>query len=230
MVRFSGYQVVFIDESIFNEKTGWRHRRYTPIGHEARYQEDVRRGKTWSILAALTIDHRYLPCTGIKLGYFKKALFLEWVRDQSIPTLRRLDSEKIWVIVIDNCSTYIDPTVRATIEVYRYIYRFPPPYSSDFNPIELIFAVLKAWIYRYYYIKRPQAANFGDFLRLAIRESRCDWFATTQFRHAADGMYIVEGRLEELQVYLLRYEYSKGCENLIEEELNNKVDYHVQGL
>ena len=32
---FTAKQLVFLDESIFNEKTGWRNFAYAPIGEEA---------------------------------------------------------------------------------------------------------------------------------------------------------------------------------------------------
>jgi hypothetical protein len=35
--RFPANDLVFLDESIFNEKTSWRHMTYAPIGHEVRY-------------------------------------------------------------------------------------------------------------------------------------------------------------------------------------------------
>lgn len=46
--QFAADDLVFLDESIFNEKTGWRHYAYAPIGDEARYEADIRRGKTWN--------------------------------------------------------------------------------------------------------------------------------------------------------------------------------------
>src|SRR5436190_21964516 len=51
------------------KKTGWRHQAYAPIGEEARYAADVRRGWTWSICAAMTLNG-WLSCTGIKEGYY----------------------------------------------------------------------------------------------------------------------------------------------------------------
>ena len=56
MRRYVAQDFVFLDESIFNEKTGWRYRAYGPIGHDIRYPADIRRGYTWSICAAMTID------------------------------------------------------------------------------------------------------------------------------------------------------------------------------
>jgi hypothetical protein len=56
MRRCVAQDLVFLDESIFNEKTGWRYRAYGPIGHDIRYPADVNRGRTWSICAAMTVD------------------------------------------------------------------------------------------------------------------------------------------------------------------------------
>ena len=38
---FAADDMIFLDESIFNEKTGWRHQAYAPIGHEAQYEANV---------------------------------------------------------------------------------------------------------------------------------------------------------------------------------------------
>ena len=65
---FTANQLVFVDESLFKQQTGWRCMAYAPIGDPARWQDDVRRGSTHSILPALTIDG-YLPCTGVKEGF-----------------------------------------------------------------------------------------------------------------------------------------------------------------
>jgi hypothetical protein len=35
MLQFAANDLVFLDESIFNEKTGWRFQAYAPIGDEA---------------------------------------------------------------------------------------------------------------------------------------------------------------------------------------------------
>ena len=54
------------------------------------------------------------------------------------------------MIVLDNCSTHVDETVVSTIEAEEHVVFFLPPYLSDFNPIELCFSVLKAWLKRNY--------------------------------------------------------------------------------
>jgi transposase len=46
----------------------------------------------------------------------------------------------------DNLAVHKQPAVRAAIEAVGAHLRFLPPYSPDFNPIELAFAKLKAFI------------------------------------------------------------------------------------
>lgn len=155
--------LVFIDESIFNKKTGWRHRAYGPIGQDIRYIMDTRRGRTWSILPAMTVSG-YLPCTGVKEGYYKTFNILNWVRTALLPALNTQSPGKSRVIVLDNCSTHIDPAITEAIESEGYIVRFLPPYSPDFNPIELSFSVLKAWLQRNSIWTRQHHGTFGQYL------------------------------------------------------------------
>ena len=58
-----------------------------------------------------------------------------------VPTLRAGD-----VVVLDNLAMHKQPEVQAAIERVGACLRFLPPYSPDFNPIELAFAKLKAFL------------------------------------------------------------------------------------
>jgi len=203
MLRFTADDMVFLDESIFNEKTGWRHQAYAPIGEEARYNADVQRGKTWSIIAAMTLNG-WLPCTGVKVGYYNADSFYSWLVNELLPTL--CQSGRIMVVVMDNLGIHTSERVIQAIQAEGHIVRFLPPYSPDFNPIELTFSVLKSWIRKYYYFNRSMSDSFGDYLRMAIRESKCDRFARQQFRHAAGGVYIEQDKLERLHEQLRAYE------------------------
>ena len=66
------------------------------------------------------------------------ALFVQWVGDWLAPTL-----PPDTIVILDNLSVHRHPGVRAAIEAVGCHLRFLPPYSPDFNPIELIFAKLK---------------------------------------------------------------------------------------
>ncbi len=54
-----------------------------------------------------------------------------------VPTLRPGD-----VVVLDNLAVHKQPEVRVAIEQTGAFLRFLPPYSPDFNPIEMAFAKL----------------------------------------------------------------------------------------
>jgi transposase len=155
MRRFVADDLVFLDESIFNEKTGWRHQAYTPIGEEARYSADIRRGRTWSICAAMTLNG-WLPCTGIKEGYYNGDDFHDWLCNIFLPTLR---NGRVMVVIMDNNSVHIGERVIYTIQSEGHIVRFLPPYSPDYNPIELTFSVLKSWIKRHYHFMRESCST-----------------------------------------------------------------------
>ena len=201
MRRYTAQDVVFLDESIFNEKTGWRHHAYAPVGHPARYTQDIRRGKTWAILPAYTVDG-YLPCTAIKEGYFNHEDFLEWIVRELIPTLRAKYDGRPMVIVLDNVSIHTNDAITEVLRNAGHVVRYLPPYSPDYNPIELTFGVLKAWIRRNYcYVRSrfPGEGGFGGFLKAAIVESRCDRFARKHFKYAAGGLYIEMAELLDLR-------------------------------
>ena len=67
--------------------------------------------------------------------------FRAYVEQVLVPTLRRGD-----VVVLDNLAVHKQPEVRVAIEAAGAQIRFLPPYSPDFNPIEMAFAKLKAFL------------------------------------------------------------------------------------
>ena len=67
--------------------------------------------------------------------------FRAYVEQVLVPTLRPGD-----VVVLDNLAAHKQPEVRVVIEQAGALLRFLPPYSPDFNPIELAFAKLKAFL------------------------------------------------------------------------------------
>jgi hypothetical protein len=49
-------QLIFVNESMFNETTSWRLRVYASIDQSARYHDNITRGRTWSVLSAYISD------------------------------------------------------------------------------------------------------------------------------------------------------------------------------
>ena len=74
-------------------------------------------------------------------GPIDNPTFLAYVEQVLVPTLEPGD-----VVVLDNLVVHKQPAVRTAIERAGAHLRFLPPYSPDFNPIELAFAKLKAFL------------------------------------------------------------------------------------
>lgn len=187
-------QLVFIDESLFKLQTMWRSMAYSPIGDPARYHGDMRRGDTYSILPAYTTIG-YLPCTGIKQGYYNKEDLIKWLTDELLPLCNEHPADRS-IIVLDNVSVHVDARIIETIEAKGCLVKYLPPYSPDYNPIELTFSVLKAWMRRHFKaFKDVFANNFEGFLRYAIEHSGCDSTAVEHFKYSAAG-YMFNGEIE----------------------------------
>src|SRR3546814_11016380 len=70
--------------------------------------------------------------------------FLAYVEQVLVPTLRPGD-----IVVIDNLPAHKPAAVRQAIERAGADLRFLPAYSPDFNPIEMAFAKLKAFLQKH---------------------------------------------------------------------------------
>jgi transposase len=106
-----------------------RLRDYTPCGH----------WQVHTLVAALRSDGIHTPV--VFDGPIDNPSFLAYVEQALVPTLRPGD-----VVVLDNLAMHKQPEVQAAIERVGAHLRFLPPYSPDFNPIELAFAKLKAFL------------------------------------------------------------------------------------
>ena len=156
----------------------------------------MRRGETYFILPAYTTDG-YLPCTGLKLGYYNSENFQDWLARDLLPLCNPYPQHHS-IVVLDNLSIHINAEVREIVESHGCLLWFLPPYSPDYNPIELTFSILKAWMKRNFRRLRSEFHDFGGFLAYAIEHSGCDKHAVKHFKHSANG-YIFEGDYEAFQ-------------------------------
>ena len=67
-------QLVFVNETLFNETTRWCHQVYASVDESARYQVFRKRKHFWSILSMYTIDD-YLLCIDIHEDWFNDETF-----------------------------------------------------------------------------------------------------------------------------------------------------------
>lgn len=96
--------------------------------------------QTTTFLAALRHDGLTAPL--VVAGPINSRVFLAYVQQQLVPTLRSGD-----IVVMDNLSSHKVRGVREAIEAAGATLLYLPPYSPDYNPIELAFAKLK-WLLR----------------------------------------------------------------------------------
>ena len=166
---------VFVDESGVTTDLLRRYARslrgtrigdHAPCGH----------WQTHTVVAALRPTA--LTATAVFDGPIDSDTFCAYVEQILVPTLRPGD-----VVVLDNLAVHKQPEVRLAIEQAGARLRFLPPYSPDFNPIEMAFAKLKSHL-------RQSAARNLDELQDALarsltsfRPTHCQGF----FRHARYG-------------------------------------------
>jgi transposase len=93
--------------------------------------------KTTTFIAALRQDAITAPC--VIDGPINGETFLAYVEQFLVPTLTPGD-----IVVMDNLGSHKGDGVRRAIETAGAGLLFLPPYSPDFNPIEQVFAKLKA--------------------------------------------------------------------------------------
>jgi transposase len=93
--------------------------------------------KTSTFLAALRHDRIDAPC--VFDGTINGERFRAWVEQFLAPTLAPGD-----IVIMDNLSSHKVAGIREAVEARGANLLYLPPYSPDLNPIEQVFAKLKA--------------------------------------------------------------------------------------
>ncbi len=96
--------------------------------------------------------------------------FLAYVEQVLVPSLLPGD-----IVVMDNLPAHKPSAVREAIQAVGAHLRFLPPYSPDFNPIEMAFSKLKSFL-------KKTAARTKDDLWQAIATG-IDLFTPTECRN-----------------------------------------------
>jgi transposase len=94
-------------------------------------------GPHYTLIA--TLGWQEVTAPWIFEGSMNSATFEVYVRSQLLPTLRPGD-----ILVLDNLSAHTGETIRQLVEAQGARLEFLPPYSPDFNPIELCWSKVKA--------------------------------------------------------------------------------------
>lgn len=129
---------MFVDESGVTTDLLRRYAR-SPRGHRVSDHTPCSHWQTHTVVAALRSTE--LTATAVFDGPIDNDTFRAYVDQVLVRALHPGD-----VVVLDNLAAHKQPEVREAIERAGAHLRFLPPYSPDFNPIELAFAKLKAFL------------------------------------------------------------------------------------
>ena len=139
MIGLDPRRLVFIDETWAKTNLS-RLRGRAPRGQRLLAKAPYGHWKTTTFVAALRHDRLTAPM--VVDGAMNGELFLAYVKQQLAPALSVGD-----IVVMDNLSSHKVAGVREAIEAAGAKVVYLPPYSPDFNPIELVFSKLK-WLLR----------------------------------------------------------------------------------
>jgi transposase len=95
--------------------------------------------KTSTFAAGLRADGMVAPT--VFDGAINGELFQAYVEQTLVPALTQGD-----IVIMDNLASHKKPAVARAIEAAGATLMFIPPYSPDLNPIEQVFAKLKAML------------------------------------------------------------------------------------
>jgi transposase len=171
-------RLVFIDESAALTNMVRTYAR-SPRGTRAHGTAPCGHWQRLSIIGALGVEGMAgaLTIEGATDGTVFHA-FLERVL---LPELKR--TKPAAVIVMDNLRAHKTQAVRDLLERAGFAYRYLPPYSPDFNPIELVWAPVKAQLRT---AAARSVATLHDAIGSALAAVTAD-DATACFRHAGYG-------------------------------------------
>ncbi|KAE8228051.1 hypothetical protein CF326_g7034 [Tilletia indica] len=186
IAQYSPDQLVFADESHVNQRTNMRPYGWSKRGQRAIEYRIMLRGERYSLLPALTVNGIIAPWAFH--GSVTSALFLMWIKDHLLPDMNPFPGP-CSVLVLDNCRTHKKDEIRQAVEDAGCKLIFLPPYSPDFNPIEMAFAAIKKKL------KRQPATHVYDLIRVCY-DAVTPQHAAAYFRGAG---YENMGRAEPLR-------------------------------
>ena len=131
--------MVYLDESGFESTTNYRP--YGRAKQGKRLISDIsgKRAKRTSVISGLRNGKLIAP--GYFEGYTDSKLFNAWLEKSLLPEL-----EPGQVVIMDNAAFHKNPKTRELIESAKCRLIYLPTYSPDLNPIEKVWANIKARI------------------------------------------------------------------------------------
>ena len=138
MPQLEADKLVFLDESGSNINLT---RRYGRAKHKERVVEEApfSKPKNTTILSSIRLDgtRAYTTYSGGTTG----EKFLTYLKETLLPTLHSGD-----IVIMDNLRTHHIEEVGKVLQEAGMQVLYLPPYSPDFNPIEMMWSKVKAYL------------------------------------------------------------------------------------
>lgn len=167
-------KLVFLDESGLNTGMTRLYGRAIDGNRVVDYTPDVRFQRT-SILSSIKIDGTCVPM--INSGALTGELFKKYLEEFLAPTLKKGD-----IVVMDNLSSHKVDGVIKIIENVGAKVIFLPPYSPDFNPIELMWSKIKTYLRKVKARKTETLVSaISDSLETITKSDIFSWFKHTGY-------------------------------------------------
>jgi transposase len=167
-------KLVFIDETWTSTSMTRRYGR-APKGQRCIASAPHGHWKTTTFVAGLR--HQQLTAPLVADGPMDGELFLAYVRQFLCPTLQAGD-----IVILDNLSCHKVAGVKEAIAAAGALLLYLPPYSPDLNPIEKLFAKLKALLRKA--AKRSVEAlcnQIGELLNTLSSTECANYFASSGY-------------------------------------------------
>ena len=139
MAKLDPERLVFLDETSAYLNLS---RSYGRAPTARRVIDDAPKGKKErvSLLAAVTLRGLEGKHCLVHPENVNKSAFISYLKTL-LPNLKAGS-----VLVLDNWRVHLGPDVRKLVAKYKCSLLYLPPYSPDFNPIELLFSKIKAFV------------------------------------------------------------------------------------
>ena len=179
MSMYKSNMLVFADETGKDGRDCLRRFGYALKGQTPQCSQVFRRGTRLSAIAAISTSG--LVGYELHTGSVRDEEFHDFVRGTLIPNMNPYDGEADnSILVMDNCSIH---HVEEIVELLQRagILVILPPYSPDFNPIELTFSYLKKYLQEHEQV--IQAANYVKDVIVSAFENITQEYCTKWISH-----------------------------------------------
>lgn len=166
---------MFLDESGLNCSMTRSHV-WVRKGTEYVERTPMNWGRNLTLLGAMRLSGWVVLST--MFASTNKARFVEWLSKKLLPRLKRGD-----VLVLDNLSAHHDPRVMPICAARGVRVIYLPPYSHDFNPIELGWALQKQHVRRFAPRDPLSLRRVARRARFRVSPRHCrQWFAHAGYK------------------------------------------------